>query len=550
MIPSTVASRREKAPVKGAPVREPDIWVQPTGGGEPVRVTPSAADDREPAFSPDGSRIAFRSERDGGGIYLVPALGGPERLLVRDGRGPRFSPDGRWLSYWVGGRGAGSTKLFVMPADGGVSQPVHPDRVPFGDALWSPDGRHLMFAGSGPGQSGASPELWITRISERGESAGTPFSSGAADRLHGRITGPDGLVAWMGDRVYFRGRHGDGGSLWTLPVNREGRAAGNAELVLYGTTHIGGVAVDESGRVFFASQNARANIWTIEVDARGGVRGEPLALMRATASDHWPSLSADGRSLAFLSRRGGRDGLWVTDVATGASWSVAAGATRSAAISPDGRRIAYQTVGAPSSMFLVETAGGVPRQICEPCVGAIWGWTSDSRHVIANAPGEPRLVAIDAADGTVSRLAESASGRLWHPRPSPDGRWLAFIDWLDADRTRQVIAPFSPGSPPDESAWIHLTDGESVDEENAWSADGRTLYFVSERDGFRCVYALPLDPETGRALGEPVGLLHMHGARRSIVDTAARPARIDVGGGRLVFAVREVDGNIWSLTPH
>ena len=61
-----------------------DIWVQPlTEGGQPIRITTNDADDFDPDLSPDGGLIAFQSSRDGGGIYLVPALGGEERLLVR-----------------------------------------------------------------------------------------------------------------------------------------------------------------------------------------------------------------------------------------------------------------------------------------------------------------------------------------------------------------------------------------------------------------------------------------------------------------------------------
>jgi WD40 repeat protein len=74
-----------------------DIWMQPTSGKEAIRLTDHVADDYDPHFSPDNSQIVFRSDRDGGGIYLVPALGGQARLLARGGRRPRFSPDGRIL---------------------------------------------------------------------------------------------------------------------------------------------------------------------------------------------------------------------------------------------------------------------------------------------------------------------------------------------------------------------------------------------------------------------------------------------------------------------
>jgi len=53
-----------------------DIYLQRVGGKNPINLTKdSAADDTQPAFSPDGERIAFRSERDGGGIFLMGATG-------------------------------------------------------------------------------------------------------------------------------------------------------------------------------------------------------------------------------------------------------------------------------------------------------------------------------------------------------------------------------------------------------------------------------------------------------------------------------------------
>jgi eukaryotic-like serine/threonine-protein kinase len=78
-----------------------DIWVQQLSGGEPVRLTNHPSDESTPSFSPDSSRIAFRSDRDNGGIYIISALGGQERLIARSGNDPRFSPDGAWIVYWV-----------------------------------------------------------------------------------------------------------------------------------------------------------------------------------------------------------------------------------------------------------------------------------------------------------------------------------------------------------------------------------------------------------------------------------------------------------------
>ena len=107
-----------------------DIWVKQVAGGEPIRLTRNSADDHFPDFSPDGSQIVFRSEQEGGGIYLVSTLGGEERLLAPLGRNPRFSPDGHWIAYWTGYHSVGllgaqaGTDLFVIASTGGVPQGV------------------------------------------------------------------------------------------------------------------------------------------------------------------------------------------------------------------------------------------------------------------------------------------------------------------------------------------------------------------------------------------------------------------------------------------
>jgi Tol biopolymer transport system component len=98
-----------------------DIWVQQMDGSTPVRLTSYEVDEHQPSFSPDGTQIAFRSEREGGGIYVIPTLGGEAKLIAREGQNPRFSPDGKSIAYWIGpitttvGPPNGGT-VYVVPA--------------------------------------------------------------------------------------------------------------------------------------------------------------------------------------------------------------------------------------------------------------------------------------------------------------------------------------------------------------------------------------------------------------------------------------------------
>ena len=99
-----------------------DIWVQPVAGGDPVQITKDPEPDTQPAWSPDGSTVVFRSEASGGGLFLVPALGGPRRQLTSFGERPAWSHSGTEVLFLQGlciNIGEGRLRLYAVPAEGG-----------------------------------------------------------------------------------------------------------------------------------------------------------------------------------------------------------------------------------------------------------------------------------------------------------------------------------------------------------------------------------------------------------------------------------------------
>lgn len=108
------------------------------------------------------------------------------------------------------------------------------------------------------------------------------------------------------------------------------------------------------------------------------------------------------------------------------------------------------------------------------------------------------------------------------------------------------ISPIVDGHGVAEAHWIPVTDGLQVDTYVAWSPDGNLLYFLSERDGFRCIWAQRLAPATKQPDGAAFPIRHFHNARESL----ARVDRFDLVGlsaarERLVFSMSELTGNIW-----
>jgi TolB protein len=140
-----------------------ELFRVPLDGGPAVRLTRNRASDYFPVASPDGRRIAFVSSRGGDDdIWVMRADGSRPRVLTRDrprARGPApldtapaWSPDGRRIAF-ASDRAGGEGEIYVMNADGsGVRRLTRTARhVIDATPAWSPDGRRIVFASSRAG---------------------------------------------------------------------------------------------------------------------------------------------------------------------------------------------------------------------------------------------------------------------------------------------------------------------------------------------------------------------------------------------------------------
>ena len=135
-----------------------DLYVLPIGGGDAEALTNGMAWDMMPRFSPDGSEIAFISDRSGGdNVWTIPTAGGEPRQISREDfrlvNNPVWSPDGRFIAarkHFVSTRSLGSGEIWLYHASGeggGLQLNEKPnDQKDLGEPAFSPDGRYVYFS--------------------------------------------------------------------------------------------------------------------------------------------------------------------------------------------------------------------------------------------------------------------------------------------------------------------------------------------------------------------------------------------------------------------
>ena len=436
-----------------------DIYVQRVGGESATNVTKdSPADDWEPAWSPDGLRIAFRSSRDGGGVFVMGSAGESVRRLTTEGFNPAWSPDGKELAYateevrspYV--RTPGSSLWRVDTNTGARSKVYDGDAV---QPSWSPDGRFIAFWGL-PGTSGHRA-IW------------TIAAAGGKPTLLLDSNAMNWNPVWSrdGQFVYFLTDREPPMNVWRIPVDAaSGAGRGPAERVTLGTA-------DHS---WLSQQSATAAASLVFAATQ-----QTNILTRRTVSLNPDNVGPAQRILST------------------------ARPLRNGALSHDGRALAFTTSDATEDLVVMKADGtGLVRLTNDAFRDRApsWSWDSSTIYFTSDRSGEYAIWRIRSDGSGLEQLTRQGTpGVITWPRVSPDNRYLTVAS-LDGS---PAIGLVDLSMPIEQRTLRRLVPPEVPDQSFplGWLSDGRFVGYTLSDPKTTALFVFRVGEATAKTLPIP-----------------------------------------------
>jgi len=528
-----------------------DLYVQRLQGGDPSRLTWTEDNESDPSFSGDGTAIAYHSSKDGGGIYLIPSLGGTPRLLVPGGRNPRFSPHENLVAYWTGlrdGLADGEAKTYVVSIAGGEPREIRPDFSAVQRPVWSPDGRRLIVWGVAPGEGlpADRADLWVTGLErDRAESTGLVRP---VTRAGGRLAAIEDM-SWTEQGLVFSMRIGWTRSIYRCRMTADGKARGDLVRLEGGTATAEFPAVSRDGQLVFATGQERYDVWGLPLDAnRGKELGPPYRISDSTAPAEYPAISPDGSKVLYATPRNGTSQVWMKDLAKGEESVIAAGPNASVPVWVNsGSQVAFvQKLGKRSDEYLLDPATGQTRKVYEG--GFFWDVNPAGTLALAQASdsNQSDIVAVDLRTGRSAAILRAVPGApLREAKFSPDAAWIVFLARTGPGKAQIYAAQANGLSEIPRSRWMPVARGPAPVDKPRFSPDGKLIYFTQDSNGSRAIRAIRYAPRTGETQGESIRVFDSGVPRLTLVGVNPRSQGIGIAKDKLVILLRESSSNLW-----
>ena len=477
-----------------------DIWVANEDGTNVQRLTDNRAREIYPRFSPDGRWIAFSSNRYGNNdVFIIPAAGGtPKRLTYHSGNDEvvGWSRDSQQVLFRAShGDGAfpNVATLYEVSINGGQEQPLPVDWGFSGS--FSPDGKSLAF-NRHPAvwtrqhyRGSYSADLWIADLTTK------TYTKLLPDERYNRywpMWGADGSIYFVGDPLPNDKSVAPGSAAVRQSVNNIYKIPAKGGTPVQVTNHPDGnlfwPSMSSDGKVIVYEElfgiwkldTATGKTSEITIDINSDEKDTELDVEtvkdEVDAYDISPSgrravISARGQLLTIAAERGD-----ITRVAP----DNMASRNQFPKWSPDGKYIAYVSdKSGRDEVWMADPDGKAPKKITDLDneKGSLV-WSPDSKSLLYTA-ADKKLYNYTVADGKTVIVTSSDVNRIGSVSVSPDSKWVAYSKQDHTLRAHVYIAPIAGGEE------HHVSDDRLLYSENnaVWTADGRYLVFVST-EGF------------------------------------------------------------------
>lgn len=470
-----------------------DLYKAPLQGGQAVRLTSHVGYELFARFSPDGKSVAFTGEYDGNReVYVLPTEGGqPQRVTytatngrddVGDRMGPNnivmtWTPDSRHIVYRNRISDGFDGRLWSVAKEGGM-----PEALPLpegGFCSYSPDGKKMAynrvfreFRTWKYYRGGMADDIWIYDASSK-----------KVENITNHVA-QDIAPMWIGDDIYFIS---DRDMTMNLFVYRT--KTGQTEKVTHYTDYDvkfpssnGRLIVYEQGGYLFEFDPATRESRQIHItlQAENPVARPELKAVAdyVTAAD----LSADGQRMVVTAR----GEVFDVPVGKGVTRNLTRtpGANERGAVwSPDNRTIAYiSDRTGETEIWLQPAEGGEPVQLTHDNDTYIRSlqWSPDSQSLLYT-DRKNRLVRVEVATRTKKVLQQCPESEFRGVAISPDSRWLAYTK--PAANNMSVVYVYQVATGKEYPVTEKWYDSSSP----VFSQDGKYLIFSSNRD-FHPIY--------------------------------------------------------------
>jgi serine/threonine protein kinase len=525
-----------------------DIFTQRLPSGRAIRITTNVAQDDYPSVSPDGTSVVFRSERNSGGIYMSSVDGGQEHLLVPYGRNPQFSPDGSSILFWVGDLDPSvpSGKLYLLHLGGGppvrIAGSFRDARLP----LWSSDGHLILFSACRQPETPmpACSDWWVMSMD------GTILQNTHALAVlseHQIVPSEGAINAWYNDHLLLSGRKGGQTSLWEVSLNpRTFKVTGNPQQLTSGEARDLDPTLAASGTLAYTQVVGALHLWRID-HASQPEAAVQSKLTEDPSVDISPFISPNGRWLVFSRGWDNHRDVWIKDTSSMTEAPILASGLEmmSPIIDDTGKFLAFEAREKNVPSIFASVDGGPPKRLCIGC-SLPTSWFDSNRAILYREGSPSSINMIDPQTGSHRLVLKQDAASLSEPSWSHKTEYLLFTRQNEGEGNKQIFAVrFPKPTASVEGKWIPITEASESSDRPRWSGDGRTIYYLSTRDGFSCLWGQTFNPEAGETSGPPFAVMHYHNRRNSIDVVAPRSFNLSVAGDSIYFNLGESSSSIW-----